>query len=101
MTPNMMNTQVSPHLTDPDFIAIAEKSAALQNNGTLETLLCAAKELCKEESIPVCDCYAIWKKMHENGVDTTELLSNKINHPTREMHRLFAYELVRTMLWEA
>ena len=28
-----------------------------------------------------------------------ELLSNKINHPTREMNKLFAYELVRTMFY--
>ena len=35
--------------------------------------------------------------MYECGVDVTELLSNKINHPTREMNWLFAYSLVETM----
>jgi hypothetical protein len=35
--------------------------------------------------------------MADSGVDTTDLLSNKINHPTREMNRLFAQELVRVM----
>jgi hypothetical protein len=48
-------------------------------------------------NVPLCDCYAIWKMLYENGVNTTELLSNKINHPTREMNKLFAYELVRTL----
>ena len=51
-------------------------------------------------NIPVCDCYAIWKKLYESGVSTTELLSNKINHPSREMNKLFAVELVRTMFEE-
>ena len=100
MTPNMMNTVISPHLTDPDFIAIAEKCAEHQNNGLFDAHINAAKDLCKRHGIPVCDCYSIWKMLSENGVDTTELLSNKINHPTREMNKLFAYELVKTMFSE-
>ena len=48
-------------------------------------------------NVPVCDCYALWKQLEAGGVDTTELLSNKINHPTREMNRLFAYELIKTI----
>ena len=32
MTPNMMNTGVSPHLTDPDFVRLAEETAKKQNN---------------------------------------------------------------------
>ena len=58
----------------------------------------AAKSLCRSRNIPVCDCYAIWKKLEMSGVNTTELLANKLNHPTRQMHWMFAYELVRTML---
>jgi hypothetical protein len=47
--------------------------------------------------IPVCDCYALWKTLYKSGVDVTELLANKINHPTRDMNWMFAYELVKTM----
>lgn len=100
MTPNMMNTGVSPHLTDKDFIQLAEKSAEKQNNGLFDAHIDAARELCKKMNVPICDCYAIWKGLAKNGVDTTELLSNKINHPTREMNKLFSYELVRTMFEE-
>jgi lysophospholipase L1-like esterase len=98
MTPNMMNTHTSPSVTDPDFIEIAEECAENQNGGFFDAYINAARELCKELSIPVCDCYAIWKNLYENGVNVTELLSNKINHPTREMNSIFAYELVKTML---
>ena len=52
----------------------------------------------KEENIILCDCYAIWKRMYESGVDTTNLLSNGLNHPIREMHGLFAWQLVQTIL---
>ena len=97
MTPNMMNTEVSPHLAHPDFVPLAEETAKKQNNGHFDAHIDAARALCREMNVTLCDCYAIWKKLSECGVDTTELLSNKINHPTPEMNRLFAYELVRTM----
>lgn len=100
MTPNMMNTGISPHLTDPDFIKVANRCAQLQNGGAFDAHIDAARSLCREMGVPLCDCYALWKRMYENGVDVTELLANKINHPTREMNRLFAYELVKTMLTE-
>ncbi len=41
--------------------------------------------------------YAKWCRLRECGVNTTELLSNKLNHPIREMHRLTAYSLDETM----
>ena len=98
MTPNMMATEVSCRETDPLFRKIAEKISRLQNDGVLDMYIGGAKALCKEKNIPVCDCYAKWKAMSAAGVDVTELLANKINHPTREMNWLFATSLVETML---
>ena len=98
MTPNMMNTSVSPHVTDPDHIGLAKSFLRIQNEGVLDAYIDAARALCAELDVPVCDCYAIWKRLYECGVNTTELLSNKLNHPTREMNKLFSYELVKTML---
>lgn len=98
MTPNMMNTEVSCRIDDPMFAEMAETVMKVQNSGTLEKFQDAAKELCKKYDIPVCDCYAKWKLLEKNGVDTTALLANNINHPTREMHWLFATELVDTMM---
>ena len=98
MTPNMMCTYVSCHVTDPLFIEVAEKTAKRQNEGILELYLDAAKKVAAEHGVTVCDCYAKWKKMAENGVDITDLLANYINHPTREMNRLFAVSLLETMM---
>ena len=97
MTPNMMSTKVSPTI-HPSFIELAEKLSRRQNEGVLDRYIDAARALCEEENIPVCDVYAKWKLLEKNGVDTTELLSNKLNHPTRALHNLFAYSLVETMM---
>jgi lysophospholipase L1-like esterase len=98
LTPNMMNTRISPTLCDEALIRMATVSAEKQNSGLFDAYIHAAKALCAEQQVPVCDCYAVWKALAAAGADTTELLSNKINHPTREMNRIFAYELVRTVL---
>ena len=58
----------------------------------------AVKDICYKNNVVVCDCYSKWKVMKEIGIDTTELLANKINHPTREMNWLFAIMLVDIMI---
>ena len=97
MTPNMMADTVSRRLTAPAIRDIAENAAARQQAGVLDRYVEAAKEVCSAKNVPVCDCYGIWKTLRAGGVNTTHLLANYINHPAKEMHWLFAYELVRTM----
>lgn len=98
MTPNMMNTYVSCHISDEFIKDIANNTAANQNNGILEEYIKSAKEVCKEYDVKVCDCYTKWKILYENGVDTTELLANKLNHPSREMNWLFAFSILETIM---
>lgn len=100
MTPNMMNTYVSMELTDQEMRAIAGNTQNTQNLGKLEKYLEEAKLLCVARDVKVCDCYAKWKKLEKNGVDTTRLLANRINHPTREMNWLFAVSLLETIFEE-
>ena len=49
--------------------------------------------------VKVCDCYKLWKKLSETQ-DITYLLANRINHPTKEMHELFAQSLYETIFEE-
>ena len=44
--------------------------------------------------------FSVMDKLRAAGVDTTALLSNHINHPTREMHDLFAISLLETIFEE-
>ena len=97
LTENMMNTKTSCHLKDDLFIELAQQFAKVENDGVLEAYFERAKEVAKEYGVRVCDCYAKWKKMQAGGVDTTELLANKLNHPIRPLHYLFAFSLMETM----
>ncbi len=98
MTPNMMNTKKSGRITMEILQKTAEKTMTLQNDGTFDAYVNAAREAAAEQDVPVCDVYAKWQCLYRNGVRTDDLLSNQINHPTREMHWLFAYSLLETMM---
>lgn len=98
MTPNMMNTSISPHLENELVINVAKTTEKNQKDGVLDKYIDEAKKVCEKHNITVCDCYKKWKKLSECGVDITEMLANKINHPTREMNWMFAYSLVETIL---
>lgn len=98
MTPNMLNTEISMQLTDAQMLKIAENTKKLQLDGVFDEYINAAIKLCEEKGVKVCDCYKKWKLLEASGANVTELLANKINHPTREMNWLFAYSLVETML---
>lgn len=101
MTPNMMCTEVSCFITEPNQIETAQKVMTTQNDAILEAYLESAKEIAKQNGVTVCDCYKKWKTLYKCGVDVTELLANKINHPTREMNYLFAISLLETMMGAA
>lgn len=98
MTQNMMNTGLSDLINEQTGEAVAVNTMKIQNEGILDLYFDKAKEVAQECGVTVCDCYAKWKKLHENGADTTELLANKINHPTREMNWLFAVSLFETIM---
>lgn len=98
MTPNMMNTNISPHLTIDTIRDVARKIQKKQNDGIMDKYMQAAKQVCENLGVPVCDCYEKWKALYKNGVNITELLSNKINHPTPFMNRLFASSLIETIM---
>ena len=90
MTPNMLNTYVAED-TFEGYKTYAEKTAQMQKEGRMDMYIEAARKTAEGNNIPVCDCYSIWKEI-SNTQDTTLLLANRVNHPTREMHELFADE---------
>lgn len=100
MTPNMMNTYVSKSLLNDKIVEMARETATAQLGGNMDKYMQAAREVCKEHKIIVCDCYAKWKALYSLGADVTLLLSNQLNHPTREMHLLFAQTLFDTIIFD-
>ncbi len=96
MTPNMYNTRAVDYTPDC-YKEYSRVSCELQNEGFMDMYMEAAKKLAAEYKVPVCDCYAKWKRLAECGVDTTMLLSNGINHPREDMHDMFANALLEMM----
>ena len=97
LTECTMNSYVHHSIKEPEISHVAQKCAEREANGYTKLYFDAAKELCKEMGVTVCDCYSAWTKMRNGGVDTTSLLSNKVNHPCREMHYYMAIKLLETM----
>ena len=97
MTPQPICARVHTQLRGEGLRAMAGNLAASFADGGFDRYMQAARAAASETDVPLCDVYAKWMTMFENGVDITDLLSNYLNHPTRELHRLFAYSLVHTM----
>ena len=98
MTPNMLNTYVDKD-TELSFKQYAYKTADMQNSGKMDDYIYSAKALAESMDIPVADCYTKWREL-EKTQDTTKQLINKINHPNKEMHALFAEELFKIIMPE-
>lgn len=99
MTPNMLNTSVADD-TSKKHYNYAIKTAQMQNEGKMDLYMDSAVQLAEMMNVKVCDCYKEWKKLSETQ-DITYLLANRINHPTKEMHELFAERLFKTIFKEA
>ena len=97
MTPPMTATKVTYKLTDPMLRGIAEESAKAQNSGILTHFVEKAREAASECGVPVAEAYARWMKLYEAGVDISDHISNGINHPSRNMHKLFAIAVLEAM----
>ena len=95
----LKNTYISHKLTDPTLREIAAQQVKLVEEDMDGIYFAEAKKLCEQYGFLFCDGHAKWKKMRENGVDTTALLANSLNHPIRELHWLFAVSLAE-MIFE-
>ena len=98
MTPNMLNTYVHEN-TEKCHYNYAKVTARYQNEGRMDTYIAAAVKLAKDMGVTVCDCYSKWKELSKTE-DVTEKLVNYINHPTSDMHELFAESLFEIILGE-
>lgn len=99
MTPNMLNTSILPDTPEKD-LEYARKTADMQNSGRMDQYIAAAIDAARREGVAVCDCYAKWKELAKTQ-DITYLLANRINHPTPEMHALFADALWEVVMGDA
>jgi len=97
MTPNLMTGKLEIPYGIESFDNVVNNVIKITEEDWLNKYMVAAKEIAKKHCVPVCDCHLIWTKLIQNGVNVNDLLSNRVNHPTGDMHWMFAYELVRTI----
>ncbi len=91
LTPNMLNTYVAEDTLE-ELKEYAAITAEIQNSGRMDNYMEAAAALAESMNIKVCDCYKKWKELSRTE-DITMLLANRINHPVKEMHEIFAEAL--------
>lgn len=97
LTPNSMCGYASKKINEPALKNIAEAAAKIMKENVLAAFVDRAKSAAEKYGVAVCDAFSLWQSMSAGGVNTTELLANYINHPTRDMQTLFAYKIVETM----
>ena len=44
------------------------------------------------------DALKVWNALEKNGVDTTAMLINGLNHPTAAAHDIFVEEIFRVLM---
>ena len=96
MTPNMLASRKAPGFHGFWWM-VHLYYRGLQNKGVMDQYMETARKVAREMNVPIADVYAQWKKMDNQGVDTTALLINGMNHPAPEQHKLFAdalYDLI-------
>lgn len=99
LTPNMLNTHVADDV-EARYRKYSEKTAEYQREGgRMDLFMSEAKALAARMGVTVCDCYAKWKELSKT-TDTTMLLANRVNHPSPEMHKLFADSLYDVIMGE-
>ena len=97
-TPSHMCAYVPSAVKDAQLREIAAQAAQVQNTGVLARYAQAAREAAAAQGVPVADAFAVWERMARCGVDTTALLANHINHPTRQAHDIFVAALLDVIL---
>jgi len=100
VTPNRMCAYVDYAVTDEVARSIAESCTRTQNEGILTRYVEAAKAEAAKRNIPVADAYKRWQALEKAGVDTTQMLSNHINHPTKDAHNIFVEALMDVLFAE-
>lgn len=96
MTPQPICTRVHTQLRGDSLRKIAMDLVKNFHEGIFDKYMEQVRSVANEENVPICDVYAKWMTLYNNGVDITDLLANYLNHPSRDMHWLFAVSLAET-----
>ena len=97
MTPQPVCTRVHTQLRGEALRKLATDLVNSFQEGIFDRYMQQVRAVAKEENVFLCDAYVKWMTLYNSGVDITDLLANYLNHPTRDMHWLFAVLLAETI----
>jgi acyl-CoA thioesterase-1 len=87
LTPNMMPSRPSDNVPQ-EYRDMIPNFMRLQNEGVLAAYAQRAREVGLANGVAVADVYVAWEKLQQEGVDTTAMLANGLNHPNAAAHRI-------------
>jgi acyl-CoA thioesterase I len=67
---------------------------ALQDDGTVTDYVRAIRAVARNRNVGLADVHAIYQGAIRMGAAPADLLSNRVSHPTREGHQIFANALI-------
>ena len=90
LTPSFMNGRDAGDAVPALYRAadLPARFAAIQNGGLLGRYAEDVRAVAAETGCPVADVYRAWERLAAAGEDTTAMLANGLNHPSREAHRI-------------
>lgn len=94
LTPNFMNTHPETHCADlslaEHFAEYSSRFSAIQSGGYLARFAEAIRNVGLQHGIPVADVYREWQRLSLAGINTTDMLANRLNHPVASAHQIAA-----------
>ena len=67
---------------------------ALHEEGVADDYIRAMRAVAREQGVGLADVYAVYQGWIRAGAAPADLLSNRVSHPTREGHQIFANALI-------
>ena len=64
------------------------------DGGLMDDYVRAMRAVAREREVGLADVYAVYQGAIRMGADPPDLLANRVSHPTREGHRIFANALI-------
>jgi hypothetical protein len=80
--------------TDVVLITPNTRGDELQTDGTLAEYVRKIRKVARDEAVGLVDVYAIFHGAIRMGAEPRELLSNRVSHPTRSGHEIYANALI-------
>jgi lysophospholipase L1-like esterase len=94
LTPNRMASHDNDRVPTV-YRKYVEIIVRVQTDGTLDRFAEEIRRVGESRRVPVADVYRAWCQLEADGVDTTAMLINGLNHPAAADHRIAADLLLK------